>query len=114
MEIVHHEDLEKDFKKLKKYPAPKESLESWERLFNLKGIRETPKIDRYPGFGEKEIYKARVVPIKENIGKSSGYGVIFQMIGNPENSNCKILFFYRHEVYKSERDIIWMVKERIE
>lgn len=113
MKIVRHDELEKDFKKLKKYPAPKESLESWERLFCLKGIKETPKVDRYPGFGEKEIYKARVVPMKENIGKYSGYRVIFQVIKNSENDSYRILFFYRHEIYKNEREIILMIRERL-
>ena len=45
MQISRHCNIEKDFKDLKRFSTPKESLESWERLFCLKGIKETPGID---------------------------------------------------------------------
>lgn len=41
MKIERHCDIGKDFKKLKRFPAPEESLEAWERYFCLKGINET-------------------------------------------------------------------------
>ena len=40
MKIVEHNDIGKDFKKLKRFPAAKESLEAWERLFYLKGLND--------------------------------------------------------------------------
>ena len=110
MNVVRHEDIEKDLKNLRRYSAPLESLEAWERFFNLKGPQETPGIDRFPGFGEHKIYKGRVVPLRENIGKSKGYRIIFQMT---DGENCKILVFSRHGVYKSERELINLVKERL-
>ncbi len=110
MEISRHEDIEKDLKDLRRYPAPLESLEAWERLFVLKGIKETPGIDLFPGFGQAKIYKGRVVPLKENVGKSKGYRVIFQEI---EEQKFKILVFSRHGIYKNERDLMNAIKERI-
>ena len=110
MNIVRHEDIEKDLRNLRRYQAPLESLGAWERLFSLKGLRETPAIDPFPGFGERKIYKARVVPLQENVGKSKGYRVIFQMI---DEENCKILVFSRHGIYKSEQELINLVKQRI-
>ena len=110
MEIVRHEDIVKDLKNLRRFSAPLESLEAWERLFCLKGLRETPAIDAFPGFGERKIYKARVVPLQENFGKSKGYRVVFQVI---DEENCKILVFSRHGIYKSEQGLINLVKERI-
>lgn len=77
MQICRHDDIVKDFKNLKRFSAPEESLEAWEKLFTLKGIRETPGIDIFPGFGSDKIYKGRVVPLKENFGKSKGYRVVF-------------------------------------
>jgi hypothetical protein len=110
MNIVRHEDIEKDLRNLRRFPAPLESLEAWERLFSLKGLRETPAIDSFPGFGERKIYKARVVPLRENFGKSKGYRVIFELT---DEENCKILVFSRHGVYKAEQDLINLVKERM-
>ena len=99
MEILRHPGIEKDFKDLKRFHSPKESLEAWERFFVFKGLRETPGIEQYPGFGQYKIYKARVVPLKENCGKSNGYRLIFQIL---EEGVCKILVFSRHGIYKSE------------
>lgn len=110
MRIVRHDDIEKDLRNLRRFQAPLESLEAWERLFCLKGLHETPAIDPFPGFGQAKIYKARVVPLRENIGKSKGYRVVFQMIND---ESCKILVFSRHGIYKSEQELINLVKERV-
>lgn len=110
MELSRHDDLEKDLRKLNRFGAPLESLEAWERLFCLKGPRETPGVNQFPGFGSAKIYKGRVVPLKENMGKSKGYRVIVQLISD----NCfKILVFSRHGIYHDERDLINLVKSRL-
>ena len=109
MEICRHDDIEKDFRKLDKFPAPKESLEAWEKLLLLKGINETPAIDQFPGFGENKIYKGRIVPLKEKFGKSKGYRVIFQVA----EEKYKILVFSRHGIYKTENELIKIIKERL-
>ncbi|MEK7187190.1 MAG: hypothetical protein AAB690_02690 [Patescibacteria group bacterium] len=109
MEIWRHDDIEKDFKKLSRFSAPQESLEAWERLLLLKGIHETPAIDQIPGFGENKIYKGRVVPLKENVGKSKGYRVIFQIAGE----YYKILVFSRHGIYKTEQELRAIIRMRL-
>ena len=111
MKVSRHLDIEKDFKNLKRFSAPEKSLEAWEALFCLKGIRETPGIDIFPGFGTYKIYKGRVVPLKENFGKSKGYRVILKMF---DDSCCKILVFSRHGIYKSEQELIEIIKNRLE
>lgn len=110
MNVVRHENVEKDLRTLRRFPAPLESLEAWERFFSLKGLSETPGIDRFPGFGERRIYKGRVVPLRENIGKSKGYRVVFEEL---DEENCKILVFSRHGIYKSEHELMALVKERL-
>ena len=110
MKVSRHDEILKDFKSLKRFPAPEKSLEAWERLFCLKGIKETPGIDQYPGFGDVKIYKGRVVPLKENIGKSKGYRVIFQ---GEENECCKIIAFSRHGIYHDEQNLIRTIKARL-
>ena len=110
MEIIQHSEIKKDFKNLKRFPAPQESLEAWERLFDLKGIEETPGIKQYPGFGRVKIYKARVIPLKENCGKSDGYRLIFQLL---ENNLCKILVFSRHGIHHNEQKLRRIIKDRL-
>lgn len=109
MEISRHDDIEKDFRALRRSAAPQQSLESWERLFCLKGLRETPAIDAFPGFGVRKIFKGRVVPLKENVGKSKGYRVIFEII----DTHCIVLVFSRHAVYHSEAGLMALIKERL-
>lgn len=108
MEIERHDEIQKDLKKLSRFPAPLESLEAWEAYLLFKGIRETPALDKMTGFGGYKIYKGRVVPLKENIGKSKGYRVIFQLLEN----KYKILVFSRHGIYKTERELTKLIKER--
>ena len=103
MELFRHGGIEKDFRNLRRFSAPRESLEAWERLFLLKGIRETPGIDPFPGFGGAKIFKGRVIPLKENIGKSKGYRVIFQLL---EEQCYKILVFSRHGIYRTEQELV--------
>ena len=110
MEVVHHENIEKDLRNLKRFPAPLESLTAWERLFCLKGFTETPAIDPLPGFGQVKVYKGRVVPLRENIGKSKGYRVVFQMLGE---FHCKIIVFSRHGIYKTEKELMNLIRERL-
>src|SRR3989344_503555 len=110
MEVSRHEDIAKDFRNLKKFAAPEASLEAWERLFSLKGLKETPAIDQFPGFGTAKIYKGRVVPMRENVGKSKGYRVIFQKI---DEEHYTVLVFSRHGVYRSEQELINLINARL-
>ncbi len=111
MNICSHDDILKDFLNLRHFSAPEESLEAWEAIFCLKGIRETTGIDIFPGFGNHKIYKGRVVPLKENFGKSKGYRVIFEIMNDDFS---KILVFSRHGIYKSEQELIKIIKNRLE
>ena len=110
MEVIRHEAIENDLRNLKKFAAPRESLEAWERLFCSKGLLETPAIDPYPGFGQAKIYKARVVPLHENVGKSKGYRIVLEAV---DQGLCKILVFSRHGIYKEEQELIDWVSERL-
>ena len=110
MELSRHADVVKDIRNLRKFAAPEESLEAWERLFALKGLRETPAIDAFPGFGGRKIYKGRVVPLKENVGKSKGYRVIFEQL----DEGVHVLVFSRHGIYKTEQELISLVKKRLQ
>ena len=110
MKISCHSEIEKDLKKLKRFQASLESFEAWKRLFCLKGIKETPGINQIPGFGQEKVFKARVIPLKENCGKSSGYRLIFRIVGN---ELCEIILFSRHGIYKDESELIKIIKSRL-
>ncbi len=110
MELFRHNDIEKDFRGLRRFPTPQKSLETWESLFCLKGLKETPAINPFPGFETNKIYKARVVPLQENVGKTKGYRLIFEML---DVSRCRILAFSRHGIYKSEAELIKIIKARL-
>lgn len=110
MELIRHEDIDKDLKNLRRFSAPLKSLEAWERLFCLKGIKETPAIEAYPGFGREKIFKGRVIPLQENIGKRKGYRIVIQMM----NDSCyMILVFSRHDIYKTEYELMQLIKTRL-
>lgn len=110
MQLLRHADLAKDFRALRRFGAPEESLAAWERLFCLKGLKETPAIDAFPGFGTRKIFKARVVPLRENVGKSKGYRAVFEMCAD---GSCVVLAFSRHGIYHGEADLFRLVKERL-
>jgi mRNA-degrading endonuclease RelE of RelBE toxin-antitoxin system len=110
MRISRHLEVEKDLKRLKRFSAPLESLEAWERLFCLKGLKETSGIKQCPGFGQEKIYKARVVPLREKCGKSGGYRLIFAVLAD---DLCQVIFFSRHGIYKNENELMKIIKNRI-
>ena len=109
MIIERHHGLEKDLKSLKRFPTPKESLEAWERFFVFKGLKETPGIEQYPGFGQNSVFKARVVPLGENCEKSKGYRLVFRLDGE----TCTILVFSRHGIYNNEQELIDLIRSRL-
>ncbi len=111
MQIIRHSEIEKDLKKLRRFSALQESLEAWERLFCLKGLRETSGITPYPGFSQEKIFKARVVPLKENCEKSKGYRLAFRFL---RDELYEILAFSRHGIYKNENELIEIIKNRLQ
>jgi hypothetical protein len=110
MEICRHEGIDHDLKKLKRFISAEESLEAWERLFCLKGLKEMPSVDQCARYGERKIYKARVIALRENFGKSKGYRVIFEMTSS---ELCTVLVFSRHGIYQTEGELLGLVKERL-
>jgi hypothetical protein len=110
MQLSRHCEVEKDLKNLKRFQAPLESLEAWERLFYSKGLKETSGIKQYPGFGQEKIFKARVIPVKENCGKSDGYRLIFKIVSD---ASYEIIVFSRHRIYKDESELIKIIKSRL-
>lgn len=108
--VTRHPSIAKDLKNLRRYPQAEKSLDAWERIFCARGLKETPGINRYPGFGEREIYKARVVALGEKSGKAGGYRVIFERRGG--TIFC-LLILTRHSEYKHEKDLMNLIHARL-
>ena len=53
---------------------------------------ETPAIEQYPGFGIRKIFKGRIVPLKENVGKSKGYWATKKTV-NYANENTEVIMY---------------------
>lgn len=108
--MIRHADIGKDLRNLKRFLTAVDSLEARERLFIAKGLQETPGIDQYAGFGNSRVFKARVVALRENVGKAKGYRLVFRL--RPDHS-CQILAFSRHGIYKSEQELMDIVRTRL-
>lgn len=108
--VIRHPNIESDIKALRKFRTAKESLEAWERLFCARGLHEMPGISPYPGFGEREIYKARAIPLGEHRGKSGGYRIILE---RTDRIVFRILLISRHTEYKQEKELGSLIRSRL-
>jgi hypothetical protein len=48
--------------------------------------------------------------MKENIGKSKGYRIIFRMLNE---TDYEVLVFSRHGIYKTEQELIKIINNRL-
>ena len=80
LEVIRCPEVEKDIKALRKrYPHAEGDLRAAERLLeNGKPLRH---VDPYPGFGTKQVHKARYV--NQDLGPkglSSGYRLVYEVV----------------------------------
>ena len=106
--------IEKDVKALrKKYRHAEDDLRGAERL--LENGKELRHVEEYPGFGNKEIYKARYVNQDlGNQGLSSGYRIVYEMCNRENSIMCYIIIHvYCKKGGPDEKDIKREVNKRI-
>ena len=106
--VVDHDSLESDLKPLlKRYPSARENLEQAERLM----AAEKPLLHqtRFPGFGERKVFKGRIVNSDINRGNSSGYRLVWEDVGE----HLRVLHMYAHSDRKRESDVVATVKSRL-
>lgn len=100
-------------KALRRYRHAEDDLRAAERL--LENGKELRHIEEYPGFGSKEIYKARYINQDlGNQGLSSGYRIVYEKV-NKENGAARyvIISVYCKKGSPHERDIKREVNKRI-
>ncbi len=114
LEVIRCLEIERDIKALrKKYRHAEDDLRAAERLLeNSKPLRH---VDPYPGFGTKQVYKARYV--NQNLGTkglSSGYRIVYEVISDESGvTSFIIIYAYSKKGDTNENDIRREVNKRI-
>jgi len=107
-------EIERDVKALrKKYRHAEDDLRGAERL--LENGKELRHVEEYPGFGKRDIYKARYVNRDlGNKGLSSGYRIVYEMCNREDGITCYIIIHvYGKKGSADEKDIKREVNKRI-
>ncbi len=113
-QVIRCSEIERDIKALrKKYPHAEDDLRAAERLLeNGKPLRH---VDPYPGFGTKQVYKARYV--NQDLGTkglSSGYRIVYGVVDDDSGVRCFIIIYvYSKKGDTDEKDIKREVNKRI-
>jgi len=113
-EVIRCPEIKGDIKALrKKYRRAEDDLRAAERLLeNDKPLRH---VDSYPGFGTKQVYKARYV--NQDLGTkglSSGYRVVYEVVDDDTGATCFIIIHvYSKKGDTNEKDIKREVNKRI-
>ena len=112
--VIRCQKIRRDIKALrKKYRHADDDLRGAERLLEKgKALRH---VEEYPGFGSKEIYKARYVNRDlGNQGLSSGYRIVYEMCNRENGITCYIIIHvYCKKGGPDEKDIKREVNKRI-
>jgi len=114
LEVIRCPEVEKDIKALRKrYPHAEGDLRAAERLLeNGKLLRH---VNPYPGFGIRQVYKARYV--NQDLGTkglSSGYRIVYEVIDNDGGVRCFIIIYaYSKKGGTDEEDVKREVNKRI-
>ena len=109
---LRHSCIEKDIKNLRKrFPLVDKDFEHLERLLRA-GI-PLPKTESYPGFGQRNIKKIRVVNTAKNKGKVSGYRLIYEEVEGGEEKTINEIMLYDHNSIKDEHDVKGIIGERL-
>jgi len=112
--VVRCQEIERDIKALrKKYRYAEGDLRAAERLLeNGKPLRH---VNSYPGFGIRQVYKARYV--NQDLGPkglSSGYRIVYEVIDNDSGVRCFIIIYvYSKKGGTDKEDVKREVNKRI-
>lgn len=110
--VKRHPSIARDLKRLsKRYPSVERDLMYAERL--LEAGQTLTQTYAYPGFGQRRLYKTRVVNTAIPSGKSKGYRMIYEAIVEQGNDGFLLVLLYDHSSYKSELEVRKEVRDRL-
>lgn len=97
--------LEADIKRLgKKFPSVELDLLYAQRL--LEARKSLPQTYQYPRFGNRRIYKTRVINTSlADKGKSSGYRLIYEETNGEANKVIVLIMLYAKNEYRDENKV---------
>lgn len=114
LQVIRCPEIVKDIKALrKKHRHAEDDLRAAERL--LQSGKQLRHVERYPSFGNKQVYKARYVNQDlGNQGLSSGYRIVYEMSNRENGATCFIIIYvYSKKGGPDEKDIRREVSNRI-
>lgn len=95
----------------KKYHRAEESIIRIERL--LAAGESLPQTERYPGFGERKIFKTRLIMLGSNEGKSGGHRLIYEELELKSKRVVILITIYSHSIYKDEKAVLKEINSRL-
>ena len=97
--------LEADIKRLrKKFPSVEADVFFVQRL--LEAGKTLPQTHKYPGFGNHEVFKTRVINTSlGNKGKSGGYRLIYEEVNSEPNNAIILVMLYGKNEYCNENKV---------
>lgn len=113
VECIKVKQLEADIKRLrKKFPSVEADLVFVQRL--LKAGKAVPQTYQYPGFGNRIVFKTRVINTSlGNKGKSGGYRLIYEEVGSEASKAIILIMLYGKNEYRSEDKVKNEVRVRL-
>jgi len=105
--------FEADVKGLgKKFPSVDVDVLYAKRL--LEAGKALPQTFPYPGFGDRKIYKTRVINASlGSKGKSSGYRLVYEEIDKEVGKAIVLIMLYRKNEYGDEKKVKNEIKFRL-
>lgn len=102
---IRVKQLEADIKRLtKKFPSMDVDLLYAQRL--LEARESLPQTYQYPGFGNRKIYKTRIINTSlADKGKSSGYRLIYEETNGQANKVIVLIMLYTKNEYRDENKV---------
>lgn len=110
--VRRHPYLAKDLKRLgKKHRSVAQDLVYAERL--LSAGQTLPETTPYPGFGQRKVFKTRVINTSIASGKSKGYRLIYELVAAEDDNNIELVLLYDHTTHTDESEVWREIRVRL-
>jgi mRNA-degrading endonuclease RelE of RelBE toxin-antitoxin system len=73
-----------------------------------------PQTDALQGFGERRLFKTRVVNTSIQRGKSAGYRLVYEIVVEEDDDGFLLLLLYDHKTLRTEEEVRKELRTRLE
>ena len=113
LQVRRHPRLARDLKQLgKRFPSVERDLVYAERL--LAAGQSLPQTDALQEFGERRLFKTRVVNTSIQRGKSAGYRLVYEIVVEEDDDGFLLLLLYDHKTLRTEEEVRKELRTRLE